>query len=519
MTAPAILPDATELDNGITNGRVPWRTMIGIDQWDWHSLRELCRDEGFAEPRVAVLGSGRCYNPPQIRYAWVADGAPAIDVRWLWRYENGPIDWQAVMAAADDCDVVVAAPNYVGETSDKQDRDNQYNAEFVHRMSQNGRFRGPFQSVAREVSADRSPCVPQESVIPSAACSSVSFRHDSTFYYRQPYAWSREDGPYAAVSVSVVVPVYQGERTLRPLIKEIEPFTAESLSPQGTAYCIREVILVHDGAVDDSAPVMEALAANYFFVRLVWLSRNFGQHPATLAGMASSTGEWIVTVDEDGQQDLGTSGGFSTALSIRRLNWFTASRKTHRHTAGCAINSAGWRRPFSPPCSTPAASATLTVSGLLTAKSAAVWRPIAARTFISTWLWSWCVARTVGCPILVRNERGRALRIRLRPITRPFCALMLTSGTRPLRLIAGLGGIAVLMASAIAGYAVYEKLTAQVPVQGWTSMIVVTCFFAGCILLSLGVIAEYLGTALSISMGRPLYLVVSRPPLRAGSRQ
>ncbi len=46
-----------------------------------------------------------------------------------------------------------------------------------------------------------------------------------------------------------------------------------------------------------------ARAASTTFVRPVWLSRNYGQHPATLAGMASSSGDWIVTLDEDGQHD------------------------------------------------------------------------------------------------------------------------------------------------------------------------------------------------------------------------
>lgn len=35
----------------------------------------------------------------------------------------------------------------------------------------------------------------------------------------------------------------------------------------------------------------------------MWLSRNFGQHAATLAGIAASGGEWVVTLDEDGQHD------------------------------------------------------------------------------------------------------------------------------------------------------------------------------------------------------------------------
>src|SRR5437899_2130519 len=103
--------------------------------------------------------------------------------------------------------------------------------------------------------------------------------------------------------ISVVVPVYQGERTLDALVEEIMPFTSVKRTPHGQSFRVTDVILVNDGAIDGSSPVMASLASRYAFVTPVWLSRNFGQHPATLAGMASSTGDWVVTLDEDGQHN------------------------------------------------------------------------------------------------------------------------------------------------------------------------------------------------------------------------
>ena len=83
----------------------------------------------------------------------------------------------------------------------------------------------------------------------------------------------------------------------------ISPLTLGQSTPGGIRYVICEVILVHDCGPDRSDMVLEALGDQYSFVRPVWLSRNYGQHPATLAGMASATGDWIATIDEDGQQD------------------------------------------------------------------------------------------------------------------------------------------------------------------------------------------------------------------------
>ena len=115
--------------------------------------------------------------------------------------------------------------------------------------------------------------------------------------------------------VSIVVPVYQGEHTLGELLEQILPWTEVTLTPGGRPMVVEEVLLVHDNGPDDSARVIRELSAKYPFVAGVWLSRNFGQHPATLAGMASSGGEWIVTLDEDGQHDPAAIGGLlDTAL-------------------------------------------------------------------------------------------------------------------------------------------------------------------------------------------------------------
>src|ERR1041385_8562044 len=85
--------------------------------------------------------------------------------------------------------------------------------------------------------------------------------------------------------VSIVVPVYQGQQTLPGLVDEILPLTDVVLSPGGVPWTVAEVILVFDNGPDDSAATIRALAATHEVVRPVWLSTNFGQHSATLAGM------------------------------------------------------------------------------------------------------------------------------------------------------------------------------------------------------------------------------------------
>ena len=92
--------------------------------------------------------------------------------------------------------------------------------------------------------------------------------------------------------VSIVIPVYAGEQTLPALVAEIEPLTKPKTTPQGSDFTVCEVLLVHDCGQNHSDKTLEALSAQYPFVQVVWLSKNYGQHAATLAGMASAARAW-----------------------------------------------------------------------------------------------------------------------------------------------------------------------------------------------------------------------------------
>ena len=314
--------------------------------------------------------------------------------------------------------------------------------------------------------------------------------------------------------LSVVVPVYRGEQTLGPLVEEIVPLTRPQRTPAGNLFQVAEVILVHDGAVDRSDLVMEALAERHPFVRLVWLSRNFGQHPATLAGMACTTAAWVATLDEDGQQDpqdigklldraLDTGAQLVYARPMnspphgRVRNAFSSLAKwVFVHVLG--HGDLGRFNSFR------------LVQGEIARSLAAYAGP---NLFLDVAL-SWLVARSSLCGVTVRRGADRPSGYTFGKLLKHFLRLLLTSGTKPLRLISLMGFASIILSLFISAVALWEKLTNHTSVQGWTSLIIVICFFSGCILTGLGVIAEYLGATLTMTMGKPLYVVVPRPARR-----
>jgi undecaprenyl-phosphate 4-deoxy-4-formamido-L-arabinose transferase len=93
--------------------------------------------------------------------------------------------------------------------------------------------------------------------------------------------------------VSVVVPVFNSEATLAPLVERLRGALAQRYD--------LEIVLVNDGSVDRSGEVCRELASRHRFVRFVDLSRNFGEHNAVMAGLRYASGDCAVIIDDDFQ--------------------------------------------------------------------------------------------------------------------------------------------------------------------------------------------------------------------------
>ena len=96
--------------------------------------------------------------------------------------------------------------------------------------------------------------------------------------------------------ISVVVPVYNEERSVALLYEELEA----ALEPSGESW---QVVYVDDGSTDGSFAALTRLHAHHDNVRVVRLRRNFGKAAALAAGFAEATGEIVVTIDGDLQDD------------------------------------------------------------------------------------------------------------------------------------------------------------------------------------------------------------------------
>nr|WP_051042317.1 glycosyltransferase [Nocardia cerradoensis] len=316
-------------------------------------------------------------------------------------------------------------------------------------------------------------------------------------------------------AVSVVIPVYRGEQTIAGLVAELHDLSQSSVTPEGNRFAVEEIVLVHDHGPDRSDVVLQRLATEYPQVRVIWLSRNFGQDAATIAGMAAARGEWIVTMDEDGQHDPEFIGAFlDTALAQRADLVYSKPTNTRPHGLLRNLTSRGAKvvlaTVFAFPDSTRFESYRL-IRGDIGRQLAEV---ASNGVYLDVAL-TWVVDNTAQAPVVLRAEGREESGYNYRRLFSLFWKMVLCSGTRGLRLVSMLGVTLAAGGAVMAAVVIWNALfgSGHDP-EGWASIIVVLLLVSGAILFSLGLIAEYLGVALHVLVGKPLYLTVDSPTPR-----
>lgn len=94
------------------------------------------------------------------------------------------------------------------------------------------------------------------------------------------------------MKLSVIIPVYNSERTIQPLIEKLQA-TLSSIS--------FEIVMVNDGSRDRSEAVCRQMTETYANVRFISLRRNYGEFNAVMCGLNWAYGNYCVMIDDDFQ--------------------------------------------------------------------------------------------------------------------------------------------------------------------------------------------------------------------------
>lgn len=98
------------------------------------------------------------------------------------------------------------------------------------------------------------------------------------------------------MKLSIIIPVYNSEETLKELIKELIDFLENKIE--------YEIILVDDFSLDNSYIILKEMAEDNRKIKIIKLYRNYGQQNALFAGLNFVTGDYVLTMDDDLQHDI-----------------------------------------------------------------------------------------------------------------------------------------------------------------------------------------------------------------------
>lgn len=318
----------------------------------------------------------------------------------------------------------------------------------------------------------------------------------------------------SAITFSIVIPVYCGGEFLGELVAQIDRLR-DKWQKLGLNLCITEVIFVLDEPIDQSAKVLRSLTADHSWIRLVELSRNYGQHSATIAGILYSSSDWVVTLDEDLQHQ---------PLQIETLLKTACSEKSDIVYASpnSAVHGGGYRDKLSK--FTKFMIAKLSGSPFIQAfNSFRLIRGDIARaaasigaqyTYFDVTL-TWFTERISSVKMKISDDRYKNQKrsgYRLGTLIQHATKLILTTNLRMLRFTTSLSALAFLSAVIYSGWVLYSRMFADHPVDvpGWTSLMIVILAFGSVSVFMLGLIVEFLHTSTLQLQGKPTFFVVNR---------
>ena len=298
--------------------------------------------------------------------------------------------------------------------------------------------------------------------------------------------------------ISVVIPLYDEGSLVRALLSDLS-------AALGQIGCRFEIILVDDGSTDDTWEQIKDEARSLSALRAVRLSRNFGKELALCAGLERARGDAIVVMDGDGQHP-------PSLLPIMVQTW---------RTSGAEIVQAV-KRDRGPESPTSKAGAFLfyvilnKLSGfdlkgasdfkLIDRRVLDTWLAMRERNVFFRGMTAWMGFRTIQIPFEVGPRRaGKSGWSYLRRAKLALIGIT-TFSSFPLHFVTFAGVIFFIFAVGLGIQTLYLKLAGRA-FTGFATVILLELIIGSLLMISLGIIGEYLARIYEEVKGRPSYIV------------
>jgi len=283
---------------------------------------------------------------------------------------------------------------------------------------------------------------------------------------------------------SIVVPVYKGERSLRELYGRIVN-VFENI--QGDY----ELIMVEDGGDDNSWEIMKSLRAEDNRVKIIRLSRNYGQHNALMCGFSFVSGDYVITMDDDLQNPPEEIPRLIGAIEGTEFDMVCGTPEERKHSW---VRNAGsflyrWLASF-----VFKHDPVFQMSNFRIIKRKVVDSILQMRTpNPAVGLLILNTTDRIGIVTVEHRERryGRTTYTAGKLIQHFFHGVLYHS-TLPLKVVFVMGLFSMALAFALSLYYLMLFFLGRITVPGWITLVLLLLFYSGVIMFSLGIIGEYL---------------------------
>ena len=298
------------------------------------------------------------------------------------------------------------------------------------------------------------------------------------------------------------MPAYNEEANLGSLVPEV----LKSLQALGGRV---EIIVVNDGSKDNTAKVIEALCDAHPEVVGVNLSRNFGKEPALSAGLDAAQGDVVVIMDSDGQHPVSLvpdmlqrwREGADVVYAIRRTRNDQSALQAGLTGLFYRLINAGNRVQI------PANAGDFR---LMDKRVVDALKAMPERNRFMKGLYAWVGFSSTAVDYDPLPRINGSSNFGLRGSFALAFTGMLAFSIAPLRILTMTGVLLAGLALGYGAWVIAEYFVWGIDVPGYATLVVGMMFFSGIQLLSIGVLAEYVGRIYEEVKQRPLYVVSQR---------
>ncbi len=300
--------------------------------------------------------------------------------------------------------------------------------------------------------------------------------------------------------ISIIIPVYYNADTLMLLYEDMKEKILGTLGDY-------EIVMVDDGSEDDSWKVMNQIRDIDENVKLVKLSRNFGEHAAILAGLSNCTGDCAVTKQADLQEDSELivqmyekwKEGNKVVLAVRRERDEPAVKKFFANLYYSIVRKTIDSKMPKGGCD----------CYLLDRQAIEVLMRLDERNSSLTLQVLWIGFKSDNVYFHRKDREVGESKWTLSKKVKLVVDSMMSFSYFPIKFMSSVGFIMALLAFAWIIEVIVEFFVVGTPVRGWSTLMILVLFSAGMILIMLGVLGEYLWRTLDATRNRPVFIVDS----------